>query len=64
MKKIWNKLPDGLRRVLHTLWQVALGTLIAHWTIPHSSKDVVGLLSVVYASVLAAAKNLIVTSQA
>ena len=40
LQSLWNRLPDNLRRVLHTAWQLAIPTLVAHLWLARSSKDV------------------------
>jgi len=60
IKGLWNRLPDGLRRVLHTGWQVAISTLVVNLSMVHSTHDVKALLVVVGAAVLAAVKAAVV----
>lgn len=60
VKNLWNRLPDGLRRVIHTAWQVAISTLVVNLSLVHSTKDVKSLLVVVGAAVLAAVKAAVV----
>lgn len=66
MKKIaavWNKLPDALKRVLHTAWQLALPTLLAHLLLAHSSKDVQSSFVAAGAVFLASVKALVVKGE-
>lgn len=28
VKSLWNKLPDGVRRIIHTFWQAFLGVFV------------------------------------
>ena len=58
----FNKLPDSVRRVINTLWQVAVPVLLSHLLIAKSSADVKSAFIVTGATVLAAAKALVVSS--
>jgi hypothetical protein len=61
LKNLWNKLPDGVKRVVHTAWQVAVPVLLSHLIIAHSSSDVKSAFVVTGAAVLAAVKALIIS---
>lgn len=56
VKSLWDKLPDGVRRVIHTLWQVALGAVLAYYTAHSSNLTTHNVLTFGWAGVLAAAK--------
>ena len=56
LQTLWATLPDGAKRTLHTLWQVALPVLAAHLLIAKSSADVKSAFIVTGATVLAAVK--------
>lgn len=58
--KLWNKLPDSVKRVVHTLWQVAVPVLLTHLVLAKSSADVKLAFVVTGATVLAAAKAALV----
>jgi hypothetical protein len=62
MKTLWLKIPDGIRRVINTAWQAAIGAVAAFLITPHSTVDTKVLLGIVYAAVLAAVKAAIVTA--
>ena len=56
MKKLtqfWNRLPDGVRRVVHTAWEVVLPTLLSNLLVARSSADVKGAFVVTGAVFLA-----------
>ncbi len=40
LQSLWNRLPDHLRRVLHTAWQLAIPVFLTHLWLARSSKDV------------------------
>lgn len=60
MKKLWNKLPDGIKRVIHTAWQVGLSTLLVHLVAAHSTQDVQASFTAAGAVVLALLKASVV----
>jgi hypothetical protein len=56
LKQLWNAIPEGVKRVLHTAWQAAGGVLIAHLLVAHSTQDVKASVAVALAAGLAALK--------
>lgn len=60
LKAIWNTIPDSGRRVLHTLWQVAVPVFLSHVLFARSSADVKSAFIVTGAAVLATLKALLV----
>lgn len=60
LKALWRGIPDGVKRVIHTAWQVAASTLVVNLSMVHSTHDVKALLIIVGAAVLAAVKAAIV----
>jgi len=60
-KDQWNSLPDGVKRVVHAVWQAVGGAVLTAVTAPHSTLDVQGGLFTAYTAGLSAAKNAIVT---
>jgi hypothetical protein len=61
IKSYWNGLPEGVKRVIHTAWQVAVPVLLSHLLMAHSSADVKSAFVVTGAAVLAAIKALLVS---
>ena len=64
MEKItafWRSLPDGIKRVIHTAWQVAVPVFLSHLVIAHSSADVKSAFVVTGAAALAAVKAVLVS---
>lgn len=60
LKQFWNSVPDSVRRVAHTLWQVAVPVFLSHIVIAHSSTDVKSAFIVTGAAVLATLKAILV----
>lgn len=58
--RLWNKLPDSVRRVVHTAWQVGLSTFVTHLVAAHSTKDVQAAFIAGGAVALAVVKTAIV----
>lgn len=56
VKTLWTNVPEGWKRTLHTLWQVAVPVLLTHLVIAKSSADVKSAFVVAGAAVLAAVK--------
>jgi hypothetical protein len=56
LKALWNSLPDGVKRVLHTAWQAGLSVLVMHLLLAHSTADVRDAFTVAGAAFLAALK--------
>jgi lysozyme len=55
-EEIWYDLPKSVRYVIHAGWQIVVGTVLAHWTVPHSTEDMKALVTGTYAATLAALK--------
>lgn len=58
---LWNRVPDGVKRVLHTFWQAAAGVLVAQLLVARSSTDVHAAVIVAVAAGLAAVKALLLS---
>jgi hypothetical protein len=56
VRELWNGLPDGAKRILHTAWQAGLSVLLVHLFLAHSTADVKDAFTVAGATALAAAK--------
>jgi hypothetical protein len=61
VKSLWNQTPDGLRRVIHTAWQVGAPILFTQLAMARSSQDVKAGFIVAGAAALAAVKAYIVS---
>lgn len=57
VKNLWNKLPDGVKRVIHTLWQALLSAILVGITAAHGSPDLQTALFTIYATGWAALKS-------
>ena len=62
LKSLWNKLPDGVKRVLHTFWQSFLGVfllgitgVVSNLLSTHSLTDAKSALFALCAAAIAAA---------
>lgn len=55
-KSLWNRLPDGLRRVFHTAWQVAVPIFLTNLYMARSSAEVKGAFVLAGAAALASIK--------
>lgn len=60
LKAFWRGLPDWLRRILHTAWQVGLPVLVSNLYLARSSADVKGAFIAAGAVFLASIKASIV----
>ena len=58
---LWNKVPDSLKRVLHTFWQAAGAALLTGFLAAHSSQDVKAVVFTAGATGLAAVKALLLS---
>jgi hypothetical protein len=58
--QLWNRLPDKVRRAIHTAWQVAVPVLLAHLFLARSSKDVQSAVIAAGAVALASLKAALV----
>jgi hypothetical protein len=56
LNELWGHLPGGVRRVVHTFWQVALPVLLSHLLLARSSADVKATVVLAGATGLAAVK--------
>lgn len=56
LRRLWLALPDHLRRVLHTAWQVAAGAFLAYLTVHSGDAESLGIWTLVYSAGLSAAK--------
>lgn len=61
LKALWNKVPEGVKRVLHTFWQAAGAALLTGLLAAHSSTDVKAVLFTAGATGLAAVKALLLS---
>ena len=52
----WKKVPDSIKRVLHTAWQVGGATLLGHLLVAKSTQDVKAAVVAAFAVALAAIK--------
>jgi hypothetical protein len=57
LSNLWNKIPDSLRRVLHTAWQTGLAAIIVALVNTHSTVDTKGLLIVGWSAAFAVLKG-------
>jgi len=62
LKSLWNKLPDGVKRVVHTFWQSFLGVfllgitgIVSNLLSTHSLSDARSALVALVAAAVAAA---------
>lgn len=60
VSKLWNRIPDSVRRVFHAIWQSGSAAVLTYVETPNSSHTLQGLLFVVQAAVLAAVKAVVV----
>lgn len=58
-KSFWNRLPDGVKRILHTTWQVAIPTLISGLYMARSSAEIKAAFVAAGAVALAALKAIL-----
>lgn len=61
LKALWNSLPEGVKRVLHTFWQAAAGVLFAGLVTVHSTSDAKLVIAGAVATGLAAVKAYLVS---
>ena len=60
IKSLWDKVPQHLKHVVHTAWQVGLGTLLAHLVVAHSSQDVKAAVAAAFSVAFATLKAALV----
>jgi hypothetical protein len=61
-KSLWARVPDGIKRVIHTFWQAAGGALFAGLITAKSTADVKLAVGTAVAVGLAAAKAALTNS--
>lgn len=60
LQSLWDRLPDGVRRVIHTAWQVGLATLVTQLLAADSSEDIKAAFVAAGAVMLATLKAAVV----
>lgn len=63
LSQLWAKLPDSVKRVVHTAWQATAGALVAGLLVARSTADVKLAVASAVAVGLAAAKSAVLAKR-